>query len=313
MSERIVRLLLFILLMAPASARAQIVGPAFTFVDGNTIFADEFNTNFTMIYDSALNRFGGTMAGHLTFAPAATFDILDARDLTLARNATIGGTLGVTGVVTAPSFVGSGLSLTGVARLASTETITGAWLHTANLSLSSTATLFATGTGTAGAIQIRPNAGSAGYLMWTEDAVADRWALGIDPADGTLRLRIGTKSGTVATSWSSSGGLVHAGAVAFSGEQSVTTAVGANSITLGAGVVGLRITTVSGGSNQITALSGGAAGRQVSICHVSSTGGTLDVSGSGFGSSTSSIPVQACVDYRYDATLARWLPKKHTV
>jgi hypothetical protein len=50
-------------------------------------------------------------------------------------------------------------------------------------------------------LHVRPNSGSAGYVTFTENLVADRWGLGIDAADATLYLRSTNSTGTVRQSW----------------------------------------------------------------------------------------------------------------
>ncbi len=68
-------LLTSLLLLLPVVARAQVTGPAYTFVAGTVASPDEVNSNFTTIYQNALNRTGGTMTGTLTaqqITPAAT-------------------------------------------------------------------------------------------------------------------------------------------------------------------------------------------------------------------------------------------------
>lgn len=109
------RLLTFFvfLLLSAAPAWAQLGSVPYTFTAGTVAQPDEVNTNFDTIYSNALNRLGGTMGGHLTFSPSGTFDILNPRDLALARNATIGGTLDVAGVTTVSAINVSTLVCTG--------------------------------------------------------------------------------------------------------------------------------------------------------------------------------------------------------
>lgn len=103
---------------------AQVTGPAYVFVDGSVASADEVNQNFADIYQDALNRLGGTMAGDLLFSPDGTYDIgasgaTRPRDLYLSRhlvagsNVTVGGTLGVTGVATFDEAAVTTLTCTG--------------------------------------------------------------------------------------------------------------------------------------------------------------------------------------------------------
>lgn len=41
-----------------------------------------------------------------------------------------------------------------------------------------------------GTVNIRPSAGDHGYITFTENAVADRWAIGVSPSDGTFYWRV---------------------------------------------------------------------------------------------------------------------------
>jgi len=92
-----------------AVVTGQVTVP-YTFTDGTRAVASEVNSNFSTLGTQALNRTGGTMTGHLLFTDA-TYDIgasgatrprdyFGSRDLTIGRNASIGGTLGVTGATT---------------------------------------------------------------------------------------------------------------------------------------------------------------------------------------------------------------------
>jgi hypothetical protein len=87
----------------------------------------------------------------------------------------------------------SGANITGVAHLASTETITGVW--------------FFSGTSVVvnNNLQIRPAAGNDGYITFTEDSIADRWAIGIEPGNSELHIRSGNATGTLLGVISSSG------------------------------------------------------------------------------------------------------------
>jgi len=101
------RILLTLLLIAavPPSVQAQITGLT-TFSPNTRILSAEVNGNFTKLKDEALNRTGGTMTGTLTSQQItpATHNLYDLgvtgtrfRDLWLSRNATITGTLIVSG------------------------------------------------------------------------------------------------------------------------------------------------------------------------------------------------------------------------
>ena len=78
---------------------------SYTFAANTRILSAEVNSNFSTLATRALDKTGDTMTGSLLFTDA-TYDIgasgaTRPRDLFLSRNATIGGTLGVTGVITA--------------------------------------------------------------------------------------------------------------------------------------------------------------------------------------------------------------------
>jgi hypothetical protein len=76
----------------------------YTFSAGTRILSSQVNANFSTLASRALDKTGDTMTGSLLFTDA-TYDIgasgaTRPRDLFLSRNATIGGTLAVTGVAT---------------------------------------------------------------------------------------------------------------------------------------------------------------------------------------------------------------------
>ena len=56
-------------------------------------------------------------------------------------------------------------------------------------------------------LQVRPYSGQSGYFTLTENAVADRWAIGIQPGDGTLYFRAGQVTATAVATLNSSGKL----------------------------------------------------------------------------------------------------------
>lgn len=108
-------LIVLALLLWPVAAAAQIT-PTFSFTNGTTISPSQVNTNFSL-FSQALNRTGGTMTGTLTsrqITPSATntYDLgltgTRFRHLWLSGNATIGGTLGVTGTTTLQNLTVSG-------------------------------------------------------------------------------------------------------------------------------------------------------------------------------------------------------------
>lgn len=171
---------LWLALLAPAAASAQIAGPAFVFTNGTVINADEVNADFAAVYAAACNRTGCTMSGPLIFSPDNTIDIgasgtTRPRDLWLGRNATIGGT------VTGATFSGSGASLTGIpetaitdgallARVAANETIAGVYTFTAGrgIEVLNTSPFFWFNESDAGANATRYRMGNAGGLFTFE-------------------------------------------------------------------------------------------------------------------------------------------------
>jgi hypothetical protein len=181
-------LLLLGMLTPPALVAAQVSGPTYTFTAGTVISPTQVNSNFSVIYGAALNRQGGTMAGALVFSPDNTYDLgasgtTRPRDLFLGRNATIGGTLGVTGA----STLSSTLAVTGAVTLSSTlavtgtTTLTGATALTGTLTVTSTTNPQATfrydgsnyvniGIGSAGGVTFDAVGASAGFTL--SDSVA---------------------------------------------------------------------------------------------------------------------------------------------
>lgn len=69
-------------------------------------------------------------------------------------------------------------------------------------------------------MNIRPNAGASGYLSFTENTVADRFAIGIDGGSGNLNFRLVDPLGTIAGTVSSAGAWT-LGPSGFTGTHSV--------------------------------------------------------------------------------------------
>lgn len=97
----------------------------YTFTAGTRILSSQVNSNFSTLATRALDKQGDTMAGNLLFTDA-TYDIgasgaTRPRDLFLSRNATVGGTLGVTGNTTLSGTLG----VTGNTTLSGTLTVGG--------------------------------------------------------------------------------------------------------------------------------------------------------------------------------------------
>lgn len=83
----------------------------YTFSAGTRILSSQVNANFSTLATRALDKTGDTMTGNLLFTDA-TYDIgasgaTRPRDLFLSRNATIGGTISVTGNSTLASGSGN--------------------------------------------------------------------------------------------------------------------------------------------------------------------------------------------------------------
>lgn len=88
---------------------------SYTFTANTTIQSAQVNSNFTTLATRALDKTGDTMTGDLKFTDA-TYDIGKSaatrpRDLFLSRNATVGGTLAVTGTADLAGGLSTALSL----------------------------------------------------------------------------------------------------------------------------------------------------------------------------------------------------------
>ena len=147
----------------------------YTFVAGTRALASQVNSNFSTVATYAMDKTGDTMTGDLKFTDAL-YDIGKSaatrpRDFFLSRNATIGGTLNVTGVAT---LAASTIALRGVTyTLPSADGAASTFLQTngsavlswaSNLTLASTGVLTHTGDSTA-AIFVSTNA-NANPLGW---------------------------------------------------------------------------------------------------------------------------------------------------
>lgn len=91
---------------------------SYTFSPNTTISSSQVNANFSTLATRALDKTGDTLTGTLTSrdvvpSSSATYDLGSSsfkfRDAYFSRNMTIGGTLGVTGLITATA----GITLTG--------------------------------------------------------------------------------------------------------------------------------------------------------------------------------------------------------
>lgn len=358
--------LIILLLAIAAPAAAQVSGPSFVFVAGTIINPDEVNSNFTDIYDAALNRFGGTVEGHLLWSPDGTFDIGASgtsrpRDLFLQRDATIGGgltanaiatvgtmtvgsTLAVTGAttlsaalggtsatfsgtVTGNLFSGSGASLTSIpesaitdgailARVGSAETISGLWAfgNTGTTTFAGSVTLANTR-----GLYIDNSVGTD--IRVAEITASNQLNIGTDDSSGMnntvlsagqgIRFRTNSAERTFIDA---AGTLTHAYALALTGVISpAALASGNNNDYAPTGfstAYVVRLTANAGGST-LTGLAGGAAGRDIVLCHVG--GGTITIPAEdGLSSAanrfvfSTNLSGGSCSRFIYDGTSARW-------
>lgn len=245
LSRDILRLLVSAVAAAVAAIAitdAQITVPFPTFTSGTVIQPTEVNANFAKFAD-ALNRTAGTMTGTLTaqqITPAThnTYDLgvtgTRWRDGWFQRNVDIGGTLGATGAVT----FGSTLGVTGATTFSNTG---------------------ASAIDVAGGI----NAGSGN--------------VGIVGTDGRIPALNATyfASATTATDWTYSGALTAGGAWFQTGVISPSAITADQNDYAPTGFSTAGVVRVShnnaGGNRSVTGLAGGAAGRTVTLCFISTS------------------------------------------
>lgn len=144
------------------------------------------------------------------------------------------------------------------------ETIAGSWIFNSTLGILGQATFRNPVT----TINIRPNSGNNGFIQFSEDGVANRYAIGINAGLTGLDFRFPDAGGTLATRWEGTGIIFHQFGIQLSGIQDITTNAGNNNnIVLDANTFHLRVTTSGGAQNSITGLFGGA-GRFIFISHI---------------------------------------------
>jgi hypothetical protein len=234
----------------------------------------------------------------------------------------------------------SGANLTGIlesaitdstllARVGSAETITASWafnsgLTATTISTSSTFTtqglLTASASGSnLGALNIRPAAGQNGFITFTENTVADRWAIGINGGLGGLDVRLGDLSGTLVTRWESAGNLFHQFGLRLASTISPSAlSTGNNNNYAPTGFATSYLIRLDGGAGSpvITGLAGGEAGRLIVLCRV--TGSSISITAED-GNSTaanrftvaktlSAVADGDCMQFIYDGTSSRWRP-----
>ena len=163
----------------------------YTFVASTTIQSGQVNSNFTTLSTRALDKTGDTMTGNLLFTDA-TYDIgasgaTRPRDFFLSRNATVGGTLGVTGAVT----LSSTLAVTGNATLASG---------------SGNATIVGGGATASTLRFLEPSASGTNYSEFKAQAQSGNVTYTLPAADGTSGYKLQTNgSGTLSWAGDASG------------------------------------------------------------------------------------------------------------
>lgn len=177
----------------------------YTFVGGTRALASQVNSNFSTLSTRALDKTGDTMTGHLLFTDA-TYDIgatgaTRPRDFYLSRNATIGGTLDVTGAAT----LSSTLAVTGTSTIAALSATSGTFSTT--LAVTGNATL-ASATGGAAIIGggvaastlrfLEPSGSGTNYSEFKAQAQAGNITYTLPAADAAGVL---TSSGAGALSW----------------------------------------------------------------------------------------------------------------
>lgn len=183
----------------------------------------------------------------------------------------------------------SGLTSLGVSGntiLSGSITVAGAGIFTGNSLgwfIASGSIIFSElGASVGPSLNIRPAASKRGYLSFTENTIADRWFIGIEPADASLYFRAGLYTGTSVLTLTPTISVMQIG--------SNFLAVAAAGITLGA--VGVGISTINGNSIALTAASSVAVtGSSFGVnttditltasATVSITGPTIDITGSG--------------------------------
>lgn len=358
--KRLVFASLVALVGAGLVTSAQISAP-YTFTAGTAIRSAQVNANFAMLAD-ALNRTGGTMTGTLTardIAMAAhnTYDV--ATTGTRAKNGWFAGTVtattgfagpltgavtgNVTGDLTGNVLASDGSVGTPGIRFSS-DTDTGfyrigannfaavvagvmkmSWAASQNVLFNASTGLMRAlenGGGTLIDLHIRPASGKKGCLSFTEDTIADRFAMCTAAGDDILTIGTGTAetNTAIATIDTSQKRFTVTGGFVATGVQNVTTADAGTTITLNDDATMVRITeggTSSG--DEILGITGGTQGRSLLICLVDdSVGGVLQIvheSGGvataanrilGPGSGDVTINDESCIGVVYDGTTSRW-------
>lgn len=291
---------------------------------------------------AALSATTGTFSSTLGVTGAATLTS------TLAVNSTSAAAIDVAGGITAGSgnvgiidtsgripaisstYVASlsGANLTSIpetaitdgsllARVGSTETISGTWTFSTTLAtaaISATGTITATATGNT--INVRPNAGADGYLTWTENAVADRWALGIDDGSGSLRGRLTNTTGATAFEWDGSGNFIQNFGVRFSSAITPSAIPGSSSTNdydpTGFSTAFLVRISSTGASALLTGMAAQSSGSIRVLCNVGANTIQLVDDGASLAANryqmngSIGLAVDACAPFIYDGSSSRW-------
>lgn len=170
-------------------------------------------------------------------------------------------------------------------------------------------------------LHMRPSSGKKAYLTMTEDTIADRWAIGTENGDGNLYFRSGLYTDSADATLSTAGALTLAGHLVETGSQNTTTTTGAQVLTLSAGVAIVRLTSGGDASDdQISHITGGTAGRIVTLCYISETAGgdgpiTIEAVNTGTAAdridgtlgTIATLSLKGCKRFIYDGASSRWL------
>lgn len=262
-----------------------------------------------------------TVTGQGAFTSTGAAAILVSGGITAGSgNVAIIGTDGRIPAISSTTFASlSGINLTSIpetaitdgtllARVASTETISGLWTFTATTVTLTNASGFSLGLAHSGALTDAKN-----WFIRTIGGTSNTFAVTTcNEASNSCADPITiTRSGAVPQL------MTFNTAMAYTGLQNVTLAAGNNNnVSLNGNTVRLRVTTAGGSANIITGLTGGTDGRRLSICQVAGTqpvNTTAEDANStaanriSTGSANGTSSFILCMRYTYDGTLTRWM------
>lgn len=268
-------------LIVPLSSQVTVPN---TFTANTRINSADVNANFAEL-SKALNRTGGTMTGTLTSqqitpSATATYDLgvtgTRFRDLWLSRDATIGGSGGVTALTVVSPAAGTNLALHG----------------RSSDDLSQVAFFANNGTTRTGLVHSDPTNGVRFYT-----GASSVLAITLSPAGDTAVAGAVFETGVITPS-------------TITADQNDYAPAGFATAKV------VRLThNNTGASRSITGLAGGASGRRVTLCNVngSSAESLVLISESAsssaanrFGTQGATIGGGLCVDVWYDGTSNRW-------